>query len=314
VRVELDAKAPGVTFKNASTWNNMDFRQAMSPFTDTASVMTRGYAIGRDRDSVDVLLSAFTYNVPPAMKWETRISGAREVGLGQYLLRGSTRQDARISTSVLPPSISIPSVDLRLPPGAAAAAGALRIPARPGTLVTLLSSGSVRVRRDTSQFRGTLAGPDGVDLGEGAAGAQYVLPREQRPWKHAGALVGSWDGFQKSAFLVGSARSFRAPNRAEVLTLALNDTPDGLKQHTGEGFAIQVIQTPVEPYLTPHNPVIGQDFEYERTVIPTGANLPTWILCGSVKTGRRVRAQTGKVADLVTSAGCYGSMVNRIRQ
>jgi len=60
--------------------------------------------------------------------------------------------------------------------------------------------------------------------------------------------------------------------------------------------------------------VIGQDFEYERTVIPTGANLPTWILCGSVKTGRRVRAQTGKVADLVTSAGCYGSMVNRIRQ
>jgi hypothetical protein len=313
VRVELSHSGTGtVTFKNVTSWTNMDFKQAGSPYTDTATVMTRGYPIGRDRDSIDVLLSAFTYNVPPEMKWQTGITGAREIAPGQFLLRGSTKRDAQISTSVLPPSIKIPSVDLHLPPGAGSEQLAARIPVKPGSLITLLARGSIRIRRDTAHFRATLAGADGVDLGEAAASGQYKLPREQRPWTHVGALVASWDGFQQSAFLVGSARTFKAPNGAEGLTLALNDTPEGLKQHTGEGFAVQVIQTPVAPYLAMHNPLITRDLNYDRGIVPLGSNLPTWILCGGVRTGKRVRAESGKAADLVTGAGCYGSMVNRI--
>jgi hypothetical protein len=311
VRTVLDAKAVGVTFKNTSTVTNMDFVQASSPFTDTATIGTRGYRVGEQRDSVEFTLTAYSYNAPPDSKWATSIAGMHEVRPGQFLLRASARQDARIGTSVLPPSIHIPSVDLHLPPQAGARAGGLRVPVKPGALVTLLASGSIRVRADSMQHRRTLSGADGVDLGEAAAQGDYPLPRQQRPWEKVGALVASWDGFQKSAFFVGSARTFKAPDRAEVLTLALNDTPEGLKQHTGEGYAVQVIATPVEPYFSYHNSVITRNFDYERSVVPLGSNLPTWVLCGRVKTGRKIE-QDSVVADVVTTAGCYGSMLNRI--
>jgi hypothetical protein len=315
VRTILDAKpvtgsTTRVTFKNASTVTNMNFRQAMSPVFDTATVHTEGLRIGEQRDSVDVFLRASSFNAPPDMKWETVIAGLQQIGPGQFLYRGSIKQKGRISTSVLPPPVAIPSIDLKLPAGTPRE-GALRVPTRPGSLITLLTTGSIQVRADTLRFRRAWATPDGVDLGD--IGGTFPLSASQQPRGRVGALIGSWDGFSKSAFFVGSRRTLKAPRGATTLSLGLNDTPDGLKEHRGEGYAIQVIQTPVADYFASHDPVITRDFDYELSTVPLGSNLPTWILCGSVKTGRRVQAGNN-VADLVKTIGCYGTMLNRIRQ
>jgi hypothetical protein len=310
VRVVLDAKAAGVTFKNTAAYRNMDFRQAMSPFTGTATIGTKGYR-GADQDSIDFALSAYTYNAPPGARWDTRIARLNQVRAGQFRLRASTREDARISTTVLPPAIAIPRVEMHVPPTTGFRNAPLRIPVRAGTLVTILARGSVRLRGDTAQGGGKVAGPDGIDLGDSTAAGEYPLPRERRPWRRAGAVLASWTGTERGAFFVGSARTLRVPGGVQMLTLALNDTPDGARQHRGEGYTLEVIQTPLESYFSDHNPIVSRDFSTERSVIPLGSNLPTWILCGRVQTSQKIE-QDGVVADLVTTAGCYGSMLTRI--
>ena len=342
VLVELDSKASGVTFKNRSAWTNMHFVAASSPFSDTASIGLRGLKPPEGKDSVEMLLSAHTYNTPPEMRWETRLDGVTEIVPNRvFRLQAKGERDVPLPSVVLPPRVAIPSSDYQLPSNLGIPGGSpLALAVRGDNLITLLAEGSIQVRNRGPDGKPLRSSPAGVDLrpktdGSGqvpdtgprptvpgdtgvlnrrsdgsSLGTQYRLLASLNPAAHVGAVIASWDGFRESSFLVGAGATLKVPRDARQLFIAINDTPEGFREHSGGEYHLQVIQTPLEKHFGVSHPEVGGDPRYDMAPIPLGSNLPTWIMCGQVPTGRKISVG-GVTGDLIETVSCYGSMVTR---
>ena len=220
-----------------------------------------------------------------------------------------------IQTAVVPPNIKIPSAYLDVVPGKNTG-DFFRLPVQPNTLVTLIAEGSVEMAMGGG--KPLVAGPDGRDLrqlsaevSKNSSGEKYLLSDRQSPQEVVGALVGSWDGFKESSFLVGQAGTFKVPNGREVLYLALNIPQAGNIKLDGKGFHVQVVQTPLQSYYVFANPVLTRDPTREYVPIPLGANLPTWIIRGTRSTGKILTIK-GKKFNVYESVGAYGYIINKI--
>lgn len=307
VLVELDSDDPSVTFVNRSTWRNMNFQATSSPFAGEAVINTAGYELPEGEKEHVFLLTAEGYNTPLGARWRWVIDGAEQIGERTYRVTVPAKEDRPLKLEVEPPpDVRVASERVALKPGTGAE-GAVQVRVRPGSLVTLVARGSVLLEGDEKQP----ASPNGVDLGEKGSQGEYLLGRNHAPGTRVGALVGSWDGFRESGFVVGSGHSVKVPAGVEVLSLAINDTREGLARQQGDGFEVQVVQTPVRPEHGRTSSLVGRDPAHEFVPLPLGINLPSWRLCGKRRTGRQLLINE-QVIDVYEDAGCFGYLVNEI--
>jgi hypothetical protein len=128
-----------------------------------------------------------------------------------------------------------------------------RIPVRPGGVVTVIAFGEV-----------DLDGPDGSLPPTSATG--MVIPEEPAPTaavgrqtfllqrgyytpkQYAGALIGSFDGFEHS-FVIGRNTSIVVPQGAETLSVAVNGVLGAYRAMTG-AFQLFIIGTELPPVPT----------------------------------------------------------------
>jgi hypothetical protein len=335
ILVELSSSAnSNVVFKNKAAFSNMTFVTTTSPFKREASVTTGGYKLEQGQEALEFILNSFTYHTTISDRWLTTIDGLSDLGNGQFFARARPGEDIRLAAQITPPpQLSLPSNDVRVQPGSGGAESkALEIRVNPGDLITILSSGSVQVRKNDS---GSIsAGPNGFDsaagsvqVGRAADGVSsaaqnreqktyydetgYLLPAQFQPSRHIGAVIGSWDNFKERTFLLGSMTSLKVPKNVGTLYIALNDTAEGYRQHSGRGFEVQVIATPFDKVYSYGNSLVSRDSSAEPFVMPVALNLPTWILCGQRKTNKTITIDN-QTFQVVENAGCYGHALNRI--
>src|SRR5262249_38328815 len=147
----------------------------------------------------------------------------------------------------------------------------VEIPVKPGHLVSVFAEGSLRLRKDGPQAQEV--GPEGRDASRDAKKLQYLLPTEHSPATVSGALVGSFDGFRKSSFVIGKGAPLKVPAKAETLSLAINDSEGNYDQHGGTGYRIQAVQTPTRGIYAITSSLVTRDPLAERVPLPPGINL-----------------------------------------
>lgn len=315
IRVELSSTDASTIFVNNSTARNMDFVTTASPFERAAKIGTEGYKLAPKMEVQEFVLTEYRYNTDAKAEWKSEIKGATVAGQQRYIVKVPQGREMDIRTVVTPPNIKIPSTYLDVVPGKNTA-DFIRIPVKPNNLLTLIADGSIEI--GIGDGKPLVAGADGCDLRQLSAteakqntAGKYLLSDQQSPQEVVGALVGSWDGFKESSFLVGQAGSFKVPNGREVLYLALNLPRSGNIKLDGKGFHVQVVQTPLENYYVFANPALTRDPAKEYVPVQLGANLPTWILRGTRNTGK-VLTIKGKKFSVFESIGAYGYIVNKI--
>jgi hypothetical protein len=253
------------------------------------------------------------YNTPPSSEWRSTIKGLTAQGKSQYNLRVSSEQGAKLSTTITPPAIKIRSTFVTVPAGTGGGRKAfIRIPVESDQVVTLIAEGSMQLRK--SEKGPLISGPNGRDLTandkeRGTKG--YLIPDQSVPQRMVGALVGSWDGFKESFFVLGQARSLKVPKGASALSLAINDHAAGYEQHGGKGFRVQVVATPLEKYFVSASSILSRDPRAEYLPIPVGANLPTWIMRGYRSTGKTIIINKTKF-NALEYVGSFGYIVKSI--
>ena len=84
-----------------------------------------------------------------------------------------------------------------------------------------------------------------------------------------------------------------------------------MKMHAGEGFSLEVIQTPVQEAFRYTTSLIDRVSEAQMTLLPLGQNLPTWIICGQRRTGNTLTIR-GTKYNRYDNVGCFGSIVKSI--
>jgi hypothetical protein len=313
VKVELSYTDASTVFFNSYAYRNMDFVTTSSPFERTAQVGTRGYKLAPKKDQHEFILMETAYNTPPGLAWKSKLTGFTTQGKGSYLLRVPHEQDSRLSTTITPPAVKIRSTFVSVPPGTGGGRKAfIRIPVESDQVVTLIAEGSMQLRK--SEKGPLISGPNGRDLTandkeRGTKG--YLIPDQSVPQRMVGALVGTWDGFKESFFVVGQARSLKVPKGASALSLAINDHTAGYEQHGGKGFRVQVVATPLEKYFVSASSILSRDPRAEYLPIPVGANLPTWIMRGYRSTGKTIIINKTKF-NALEYVGSFGYIVKSI--
>jgi hypothetical protein len=307
VELNSNAKTPPTILRTKSAVRNSDFVVTSSPYRRSVTI-----SAGRERrEDSEMLLFTRGANTPVDAKWSVALQGAQPVAgtTNAFTLKVPAGKAVEVDTTTDPPPIALPSQDVRVPPNAGADGRGVSIPVKPGDLITLLASGSIQVRRD-KQLR---AGPDGALLDSRGDTQPYaLLPSGFSPATRVGGLIGAWNGdFRRNAVIIGSANTLKAPVNAESLVLALNDTQAGFAEHSGEGFQVQVVQTPLAPYYATADTSVLREPSAERLRVSVGANLPTMVTCGYRKTGRKVTVN-GFTDDLLEKVGCYGYQFKRI--
>lgn len=311
VLVELNSTNPGTVFLNKSAWTNMDFVDTHSPFERQASIGTGGIELPAGRDSHQLMLSEFTYNTDPEAKWDSllRAEGLKQIGDHEYALSLKPKDSLLVSSLATPPNIEIPNLKIEVPPGTGGKdQKPVVINAQPGNLITVYAEGSISLGGNKE----TTTGPGGIDLSRENKG-DYLLGKQYNSASSAGALIGSWDGFQKSSFLIGPATTLKVPDKVDSLFLAINDTSDGFAKQQGEGFHVQVIQTPFEKYFGQTDSIVTRDPSSPDFSAPLGANLPTYIVCGQQQTNDTLTIN-GTEYVIAEDIGCYGYIVKSIGQ
>lgn len=315
IRVDLSSTDPSTIFVNSWTARNMDFVTTASPFERSAKIGTKGYRLPVKKEVQEFILTEYRYNTDPRAEWKSVIKGATSAGKLRYVVRVPQGREMDIQTIVTPPNIKIPSTYLNIVPGKDST-NFVRLPVKPNALVTFIADGSIEI--GIGGGKPLVAGPDGCDLrqlsaeaSKSSANEKYLLSDQQSPREVVGAIVGSWDGFKESSFLVGQAGTFKVPGGREVLYLALNTPRSHNVTIAGKGFRIQVIQTPLESYYLFANPVLARDPARQYVPVPLGANLPTWIIRGTRNTGKILTIK-GKKFNVYESIGAYGYIVNKI--
>lgn len=322
ILVELDSEDENVSFINRSTWRNMNFQTTSSPFQAEAVIHTAGYELPEGEQEHTFLLTADAYNTPRDSRWTWEIDGAEQVGERTYRVTLAPGETGRLGMVITPPTVPIPGRRFTIPPGTGRGGQGVSLPVEPGQLLTFITRGRLNLRSQGGepggpqaerQEQGLMAGPNGVDLRDRDIGPEQ-LPLEARhsPAARVGAVVGRWEGVEEgSTFVIGSGRSVKVPGGARSLSVVINDVEEGFGQQGGEGFVVQVVQTPVRPEFARTNSLVGRDPDHEFVPLPLGINVPSWRVCGKRKTGRQL--QIGEqVIDVYEDAGCFGYMVHQM--
>lgn len=337
----LTAEGPNVLIVNREARRNTKFVDTSSPFEERAVVNMRGAQPTPGTRQVELFLREFRYNTDKAAPWTTELAGAVPLGPRLWRLLAQPGPDAPLQTVITPPEITIPVERVAVPPGRPGQTQRVRV--TPGHIITLVAEGSVRRgnleigpngtdpriggdRRRTATTEPADAAPGAAapayeeeerDYGEGGEGGEggsdegFPLPPSDSPSRRVGALVGSFDGFTQSAFVVGRASTVMVPAGATELSLGTNDTEEGWREQSGEGYRVEVIQTPADDIYRFTTSFLPR--EPPRTVLRLnlGQNLPTWMLCGQRNTGQTLTIN-GRPYRRVADAGCYSYVVKSI--
>jgi hypothetical protein len=306
ILVELESEVVGTTFVNRSAWTNMKFTNATSPFFVQAFIGTTGFKLREGMNDYNIQLREYAYNYDPRLSWDSSLD-AKSIGENLYLLTLKPETGQLLTGTVFIPDIFIPNETINIPPGA----GVTEMPmvqVQPGGLVTVIASGSLFLRGENKE---ALVGPGGTSMREFVQDDSFLLDTRYNPQLIVGSLIGSWDEFGGTWFPIGGGVSLRVPEDAYVLYLAINDVPDGYTQHTGEGFTAEVVATGFEEYFGVVDTVMTRDPQAPDFYLPLGANLPTYITCGTQTTGETLEIE-GETYTIVESMGCYGYIVKHI--
>jgi hypothetical protein len=144
----------------------------------------------------------------------------------------------------------------------------LRIPVKPGKVVTIVATGAVSLGPNQKMPNG----PDGFGNREFSKREFLLNSKFYNASQYVGALIGSFDGFS-TGFVVGSNSSFIVPEKIEELSLAINDIRGQFDDNKGLGFNVTIMIS--DPVSLPTrvglsgNPDLGLP-----GVLRAGANLP----------------------------------------
>jgi len=300
VRVTHSSSKLNTIFVNPTAMRNMQFVTTGSPFRDRPTVSTKGLEFSGD--SLEFTLREQFVNFDPQLPWTSEIGNAKPVREHVYRTSVKRNSDQVLDIMVDPPKVAIPSVALRVLPGTGGQARPpLRVDVEPDQLITFVSSGTLMI--------------DGQSVS--AAGAPLHGRRHEGASKGfdpqlTGALVGSFDGFKESAFLIGNATTIKVPQGTRQLQVKINDDADQYEKQRGEGFDVQVVRTRIEPWMLQANPDLGRSVRGADVLVTLGANLPTWMLRGERDTGRYIRIGK-KTFRVFESVGTFGYIVRKIQ-
>lgn len=292
IRVELNSSDPNTVFVNKTAMRNMQFVTTSSPFREKAALTAKGFEVPGNR--VAFTLRERFINFDPRLRWTTEIGNATRNPSNERVYRAELAAggEGQLDISVTPPEIRIPSEAVAIPAGTGGPRAPVKLAVRPDELLTFISSGTV------------FTGGEEVT----AAGGKATDEKSGRP---AGALIGSFDGFERSSFVIGTTATIKVPADAQTLHLKTHDTPAGYEKQRGEGFQLQVVRTPIEKWMLQANPDLGRKVSGADVFMVVGSNLPTWILRGERDTGRFVNIG-GKAFRVFEPVGSFGYIVKRI--
>lgn len=319
IRVELDADGPNTLITNRQAMRNMNFVNTSSPFKDQATVGTAGYRVPDGQRVHEFLLRVFTYGTPERASWETELeSSAMVERLGEKLfqLRVRPEQEAALRKVITPPEVDIPRRVVTL---GANPQERVRIDVEPGNIITFYAEGQLVLRPDADGPAAEPVGPAGrrvAELGDQReAGDQeraFLLHNQHAPESRAGALVGSFDGFDTISFPVGRGSTIQVPDGARELTLAVNDLQGLEESYGGDGYQIEVMQTPPEEYFAHADGRVLREELKEVLFLPLGINLPSWEVQGLRRTGRTVTLEDDRSYEVVENVGSYGYLIKEM--
>lgn len=324
VRVTLDSTDPDTLFFTNQVQANMDFVVTHSPFPMVAFVGAGDADMPKGKIDHEVVLNEYFYNIDPKQEWQSKI-GLDGKGK-RYVARVKNGESRRFESSINPPKMTIPRTLLKMN---ANAEKSIQVPARSGEIVTLLVHGSVTLRKE--QGKRTDTGPAGRDFtrdnelfdqvyrgvlnkdqkGGVSKPRAFTLASKFAPQTRVGALVGSWDDFRESSFVIGEAATLKVPSGAEKLSLAINDVSGASALRGGDGYKVEVIATPAKDYFSFANPAVSRDSARDSVKLPVGANLPTWIMRGARDSGK-VIVIDGKTFRALEPMGSFGAVVTDI--
>jgi hypothetical protein len=316
-RVDITSNGPDTLIVNKTATRNLYFVDTQSPFDQTARIGVRGYRLSSDQREHVFLLTEYRFNTRRGEAWQSELSKVEPFTsagpLRQYIMRipASQVDGADLTARVTPPNIKIPREVVKLPPGSR---GEARIRVQPGNIVTVFASGSIVLRKGEQGPGGLPIGPNGQNLKVGersSARGRFLLNDDDAPETRVGAVVASPDGFKGRSLAIGSETTFQVPPGVTQMAFAINDTVEGSKLQTGEGFSLEVIQTRAEEHYRHTTSLLDRQNERRMTRLPLGQNLPTWIICGERRTGGTLTIN-GTKYERYDPVGCFGAIVKSI--
>lgn len=303
--VQVLLSANGAALPNATRQFNMDFAVINSPFDKVAHINLRG---NKEFEGAQrVILNEEFVNVPNDIGWKSRFENAEQLGVTQWAMKEAV---GKLGFSILADErLRLPLQNVEFSVDSALKGS--RIPVRPGSLISLIIDGEF----SNGERHISPMGLSGVkQRAEAMSGPGLVMSAEQlaRAPFPEGALIGSFDGFRTS-FMVTSASSMLVPDGAKELSLMLAGKPAEMLRGAKGGFNIGVIATAVEPYMVQTYPFLAMKRERNDYLLPFGVNLPTYIVRGSVETGKKIRIGN-KVYTSRMPAGSFGSYIRAVNQ
>lgn len=306
MRAEVDSRSTNTTFAVQGVRNNIGIQRTNSPYADTTLVTLGETPVPEGMDAHEVLLSTYGLGTGPDATWEEEVRGAERTETG-YRVTVPQDEPARLLWEVTPPEVDIPSETMLLEPGSD---GAVTIPVDPGDILTLIIEGQIQ-RGDATV----------TPLGRSMQEVEPIRTEERgellAPVQRYGAVVVSWDEFDSHVAVPGTRATLKAPEEADELTLAINDTPEGYEQYEEGGFRVQVVRTATEEAFADKSPLAVRSFSLETPTtsqnrIPFGTNMPTHVICARRNTGQVLRVK-GEEFPIYESIGCTSTVLRQIR-
>lgn len=346
LRVELDSQGSNTLITNRRAKRNMRFVNTNSPFEAEAQLGTEGYELPEGSDVHKFVLHLFYRGTPNESQWESELESSANVerlGDNSFLVRVQPDTSARLRKVIDPPVVEIPRQVVNLGTSAQETA---QIPVEPGNIITFYNTGNVVLRPGADGVLGRTAGPNGVEFpgragpeapaqdtitegGQNTGGApetggviraptaeveaevDFRLADNYAPWSRVGAVMGSFDGFDTSAFPIGKTSTIKVPEGAENLTLGLNIPRGAESKLGGDGFRLEVMQTPPKEHFASIDGRVLQEND-EVVFLPTGINLPQVNVKAHRLTGRTVTLEDDQEYEVVEKVGSYGYYIKKI--
>jgi hypothetical protein len=298
--VQVEVLQGGILMPSLTRQFNMDFQTVNSPFDDQIAINTESWLRAFPNAQSISLTEEFS-NVSRDLDWQSKFDGLERTDKHTWQIRNLGKENAIVRSSVLvSEKLKLPLRDFKLDIAALTAGKTITIPIEPGQPITLLAAGVAKL--GSTEF-----GPDGLVQQKGEQStareridsARLPLASLQRgKTVSLGQLIGSTDGF-RTTFAVGSATTLRPSRKASTLQLRLAGNPKGAQ---GTWY-LQVVGAQVS------NPALKG---LGAAVLPLGANLPTYVVRGSLDTGETVTVDGTRMKVLVP-IGSYGSYIYRVR-
>ena len=322
VKAKLSSNNANTVFFHEEKMVNMQFTQTSSPFQRSAVIGTEGYELIKDQRVHEFQITEHFYNVDPKLKWQSTVKGPASLKKDEktrtYTLSIAPKKKATLNLEVSVPLERIPSEKVAIRPGTGGKdLPLMTLPVKRGQLITLIAKGQIQFRREGGAK--ALVGPGGRDIRylkdvltglNESSDKQYLLKPVSSPQTAIGALIGSWDKFDKTSFYIGPSGTIKVPEKADTLYLAINDVVKGYEHHSGEGFVVNVIASDIKDYHILANTVVAK---IQGVLdMPLGANLPTVVYRGKIKTAKVIKIK-GQQFHIYEDIGAFGYMVDQIK-